>query len=186
MVGWVFAHYALPSLAILLGIGFESVFARLRPPRLRVAASAVLMLLFGAGYLASTQHVMRALRSLPLQETKSAVALMRPVRDPFDPANDRIVTVAWMRTPWYYDPRVHKIRAGAEELRALLRDADATGRTLYVTYTRPPAARRSAGDLVAMAEDPTLFEPIAEFHGFEPRGHMRVFRYRGRGDAGTR
>jgi len=34
-------------------------------------------------------------------------------------------------------------------------------------------------ELVALTLDPTIFEPIQEFYGFEPRGHMLVFRYRG-------
>jgi hypothetical protein len=32
---------------------------------------------------------------------------------------------------------------------------------------------------VRLAEDPALFEKVAEFYGFEPCGHMRVHRYRG-------
>jgi hypothetical protein len=173
-----YALYAVPSLAILLGIGLESVFARVGSPRLRGLATLALMLAFGAGYLASTGHVLQALRAGPIQERKQMVALMRPVRDPFDPANKGILTAAWMRPPWYYDPLVHLPRS-SDELLELMAEADASGKALFVTYTRPRAAHRSAPELTALANDPTLFEPIGEFFGFEPRGHMLVFRYRG-------
>jgi hypothetical protein len=173
-----YAIYGLPSLVILLGIGFETAFARVTAERLRIPLTVGLMLLFGVGYLASTRHVLQALRASPIQETKKAVALMRPVRDPLDPANEEILTVSWMRTPWYYDPLVHKLR-GSGGLTEYLAEADATGKSLFVTYTRPTASARNAPDLVALAQDPALFEPIAEFYGFEPRGHMLVFRYRG-------
>jgi hypothetical protein len=170
--------YAVPSLAILLGIGCETVFARLAAPRLRSLAAVALMATFWIGYVGSTRHVLQALRAGPVQERKQAVSLMRPVRDPFDPANERILTAAWMRPPWYYDPLVH-LPHGPDELVELMAEADATGKSLFVTYTRPRAARRSAPDLVALAQDPALFEPVAELYGFEPRGHMLLFRYRG-------
>jgi len=174
-----YAIYAVPSLAILLGIGIETVFARLTAPRLRSLATVALMATFWIGYVGSTRHVLQALRAGPVQERKQAVSLVRPVRDPFDPANERILTAAWMRPPWYYDPLVHLPR-GPDELVELMAEADATGKSLFVTYTRPRAARRSAPDLVALAQDPALFEPIGELYGFEPRGHMLVYRYRGR------
>jgi hypothetical protein len=174
-----YAIYGLPSLVILLGIGFETVFARVTAKRLRIPLTVGLMLVFGAGYLASTLHVLQALRSVPIQKTKKAVALMRPVRDPHDPANERILTVSWMRTPWYYDPLVHKLR-GQRGLAEHMAEADATGKSLFVTYTRPTATGRNAPDLVGLAQDPALFEPIGELYGFEPRGHMLVFRYRGK------
>jgi hypothetical protein len=171
--------YALPSLAILLGIGCETVFARLAAPRPRHFATVTLMVGFAIGYIGSTQHVLRALRAGPLQETKRAVALMRTVRDPFYPAYQQILTVSWMRTPWYYDPLVHKLRK-QDGLTELMAEADATRKSLFVTYTRPTATGRSAPDLVALAQDPALFEPIGELYGFEPRGHMLVYRYRGK------
>jgi hypothetical protein len=34
--------------------------------------------------------------------------------------------------------------------------------------------------MVAMVADETLFTPVAELWGFEPRGMMRIYRYRGR------
>jgi hypothetical protein len=84
-----------------------------------------------------------------------------------------------MRTPWYYDPLVHKLR-GQRGLAEHMAEADATGKSLFVTYTRPTATGRNAPDLVGLAQDPALFEPIGELYGFEPRGHMLVFRYRGK------
>jgi hypothetical protein len=83
-----------------------------------------------------------------------------------------------MRTPFYYDPRVREL-SNRNELRALMEEADASGKELFLTWTQPVSARKHLPGLVRLAEDPALFEEVAEFHGFEPRGYMLVHRYRG-------
>jgi hypothetical protein len=83
-----------------------------------------------------------------------------------------------MRTPFYYDPRVREL-SNRNELRALMEEADASGKELFLTWTQPVSARKHLPGLVRLAEDPALFEEVAEFYGFEPRGHMLVHRYRG-------
>jgi hypothetical protein len=173
-----YAFYALPCWAILLGIGMETSFARLRAPRTRTLATVAAMALFWATYAVSSHEVLRAMRSTPIEESREAVALMRPVRDPLDPANDRVLTDSWMRTPFYYDPRVREL-SNRNELRALMEEADASGKELFLTWTQPVSARKHLPGLVRLAEDPALFEEVAEFYGFEPRGHMLVHRYRG-------
>lgn len=173
-----YAFLALPCIAILLGIGFESAFARFGEPRMRRAATLGAMALFVAAYAVSTQPVLHALRSEPIQPSREAVALMRPVRDPLSPANDRVLTASWLRTPFYYDPRVQELSERGE-LRALMQEADATDKALFVSWTNPVWARRRLPGLVGLVENPAIFEPIAELYGFEPRGHMVVYRYRG-------
>jgi hypothetical protein len=173
-----YALYALPGCAILLGIGFEALFARLVAPRARTLATLAGMGIFWAAYTVSSHEVLRAMRSTPIQQSREAVALMRPVRDPLDPANDRVLTASWLRTPFYYDPRVRELEY-RDELRALMEEANATGKELFVTWTQPAHTRKRFPSLVRLAEDRLLFEKVAEFHGFEPRGHMLVHRYRG-------
>ena len=56
---------------------------------------------------------------------------------------------------------------------------DASGKELFVSWTQPLSTRKRLPGLVRLAEDPALFEKVAEFYGFEPRGHMLVHRYRG-------
>ena len=59
-------------------------------------------------------------------------------------------------------------------------EADRTGRELYVNFARPSLARKNCPELLEMAERKDLFEPVGTLYGFEPRGLMRVYRYRGR------
>ena len=176
---WYFL-FALPSVVAFVAVGLEAAFAWLRPARSAAAATAAAMALYLAGYAWISQAPRAALRAGSLQPTREAVLLTRPSLDPFDPRQQGIVTVSWSRTPFFYDPWVRTIGT-AEELRALLAEADATGRPLYVNYGRPSLAKSRVADLVAMAEREDLFENVATFYGFEPRGHMLVYRYRGRG-----
>ena len=105
--------------------------------------------------------------------------MTRPSLDPLAEENLDILTVGWQRLPEYYDPNIHEIW-NQEQLLGLLGEADRTGRELYVNYGRPNLARRRYPDLVDLAEREDLFEPVARLYGFEPRGLMRVYRYRGR------
>ncbi len=173
-----YALYALPGLAMLLGIGFESLFGRARSPRARTLATAGAMAVFWAAFAVTTHEIREPMRTLPIQQSREAVALIRPVRDPLDPANDRVLTTSFVRTSFYYDPRVRNLD-DHHELRALMKEADATGKELYVSWTRPLEIRKSAPRILDLAEDPALFAKVAESYGFEPRGHMLVHRYRG-------
>jgi hypothetical protein len=176
---WYFI-FALPSLAMLLAIGVASLFAWVRRPGIAATLGAAAMGLYLAGYAWISHAPRTALRSVSIQPTREAVALTRPSRDPFAPENREITTVSWSRTPFYYDPLVHQI-ASPEQLLDLLEQAKRTGRPLYVNYGRTSTAQRRHPELVALAEREDLFEEVAVLYGFEPRGHMRVYRYRGRG-----
>jgi hypothetical protein len=175
---WYFI-FALPSAVVFVAVGLEAAFARLRPARAAPAAAAA-MALYLAGYAWISQAPREALRAGSLQPEREAVLRTRPSLDPFDPRHEKIITVSWSRAPSFYDPWVHIVES-ADELEALLAEAHASGRPLYVNYGRPHLARGRAPELVAMAEREDLFEPIATFYGFEPRGHMLVYRYRGGG-----
>jgi hypothetical protein len=171
--------FALPSLAICLGAGMEALFSWLRPPRARAALTTAVMLAYLGGYLWLSRDVHMALRSLPIQETREAVLIMRPSLDPHTEENRQILTVSPQNILVHYDPHLHTI-SQEEQLLALLEEADRTGHALYVSYGRPWLVRRKHVGLLAMVEREDLFEPVADLYGFEPRGLMRVYRYRGR------
>jgi hypothetical protein len=62
--------------------------------------------------------------------------------------------------------------------------ADAAGQELFVTFWDPQATRRKRPELTAIARDETRFAEVAQFYGFEPRGHWIVYRYLRRAPAG--
>ena len=70
--------------------------------------------------------------------------------------------------------------ADYRDLLALLEEADRTGRQLYVSAGRPWLGRRNFAELLEMVEREDLFEPVNTLYGFEPRGLIHVYRYRGR------
>ena len=171
--------FALPSVAILAAVGADAVFTRVRPARVGAALSAALLLALISGHVVLTQPVRHALRTRSIQPTREAVLLTRPHLDPFSEENLKILTVSWGRPPFYYDPNVHQI-GSATQLLELMAEADRSGRPLYANLGRPHQAIKRFPDLKALVERDDLFEPVATLYGFEPRGHMEIYRYRGR------
>jgi len=172
--------FALPSLAILLGAGLESCFAWLRSPRTRAAATSVAMLACLGGYLWLSRDVHAALRTHPIQPNREVALTTRPSLDPFAPENREILTASWQGALFgHYDPNLRPISDRAQ-LSALLEEADRTGREFYIAYARPWLSRGEYRELVNMVKREDLFEPVATFYGFEPRGLIHVYRYRGR------
>ncbi len=171
--------FALPSLAILLGAGLESLFARLRSAPARAAATTLVMLTCLGGYAWLSRDVLSALRSAPIQQIREAVLMTRPSLDPFAAENHEILTTGWQGIFGYYDPNFRQV-SEREQLLALLEEADRSGRELYVNYARPWLVHRKFPELLEIVEREDLFEPLATLYGFEPRGMMRLYRYLGR------
>jgi hypothetical protein len=170
--------FMLPVFAAWLGLGLEGLPGWVRRPGTRGALAG---LVAGAylGSFAWLTHAPRAeLRALPLQPIRESVALTRPDPDPFSAQNQRILTASFQAEPIYYDPRVQKI-ATPDELRALMRRADAEGRMLYVNFGRPKLAEARYPALMEMLRQEHLFQELAKLYGSSPRGVRQVYRYRG-------
>ncbi|MCP5060742.1 MAG: hypothetical protein GY937_28940 [bacterium] len=169
--------FALPLLIGLIALGLDRVATLLPEGRIRQVGAAVVMLAW-LGLLAFvSQPARQALRATSLEPVRESVLLTRPTLDPFDPANDAVLTASFERLPDYYDPRVVAVDR-PRELRALMRRADAEGKDLFVNYGRPKLARRRHRQLVKMVGRRALFEPVATLPGFEPRGVRIVLHYR--------
>jgi hypothetical protein len=171
--------FGLPSAVLLLAIGLDGFAAWIRAPRARPAAAAAVLAAYLGAYAFASQPIRSALRAGSVIPAREAVAFERPERDPFDPANERILTVGWLT--WYYDPLLRNVN----DVGAAMAEADATGKTLYVLYSRPELTRRRLPELVALSEDPARFELVKRWYGYEPRGHILVFKYRGGGTGGV-
>lgn len=167
--------FGLPSAVLLLAAGLDGLAAPLRAPRARALAAAGVLAAYLGAYAFASQPIRSALRAASLMPAREAVDLQRPSRDPFDPANERILTVGWLT--WYYDPLLR----GVNDIEAWMAKADATGKTLFLLYSRPELTRKRLPELVALSEDPSRFELVKRWYGYEPRGHILVFKYRGGG-----
>lgn len=169
--------FALPLLLALVAIGLDLVFILLPAGRAQHVGTALVMLLWLGLHGFISQPARQALRSTSLEPIRESVLLTRPTLDPFDPANDAILTASFERAPDYYDPRVLVVER-PRELRALMRRADAEGKALFVNYGRPKLARKRHPRLVEMTERREWFEPVAILPGFEPRGVRIILHYR--------
>jgi hypothetical protein len=171
--------FAVPSVVILFALGVDALRLAVSEPRARRALAALGLAAVLGGYAWFSHGVRASLRANPIQPEREAVLLTRPHLDPFSEENRRITTASFARIPGYYDPRVRWV-GEPRQLRKLMRRADAENTPLFVNYGRPSLASARFPALVALVEDERLFEPVAELWGFEPRGMMRVYRYRGR------
>ncbi|MCP5066006.1 MAG: hypothetical protein GY946_05505 [bacterium] len=169
--------FSLPLLLALVAVGFDRGCALLPEGRIRQGGTALVMLAW-LGLLAFvSQPARQALRGTSLEPVRESVLLTRPTLDPFDPANEAILTASFERLPDYYDPRVVVVDH-PNELRALMQRADSEGKDLFVNYGRPKLARRRHAPLVEMTDRREWFEPVGTLPGFEPRGVRIVLRYR--------
>jgi hypothetical protein len=125
-----------------------------------------------------TEAARSAVRAGSVVPSRESVLLTRPSLDPSDPENARIITASFSRPAAYYDPLVRWVES-VDDLRVLMAEADAGGRTLYVNWGRPDLANQRATELVEFVEQSGRFDEVATLWGFEKRGKRLVYRYRG-------
>lgn len=169
--------YALPGLVALVAVGIVKTTDRLRRlPGGRVMAPAVAISLVAA-YAAVTGGFRQGIVRHPLQQIRESVLACRPTLNPEDPRQAGILTTSFCIPPYLYD--AHLIRAdSANELIALMRNADQTGKTLFVNIGMPWAAREYSPRMWAMISDDRLFSDRREFPGFDTGLDRIVVRYR--------
>ncbi len=173
---WYLIH-GLQGVTALLALGISGA-AALRPrsqPRAPWAIGA--LALFLAGYAVLTGPMRELLRRTEVQPTFVMLEAMgwRPHVDlrrepPF-------LSAGIYGTPRYYDPR-SRVTATPEDLIAMMREADARGMPLYVTYNRAALARKRRPEVFALVARRDLFEPVGSFDGLFPKYRREVLRYR--------
>lgn len=180
--------FTLPGLVLLAAAGFEGLLARLA----RRAPAGARGLLRAGGFVgllgafaALTAPVHAVMREHTFSARRESVLLTRPDLDPNSKANARILTACMVDALEYYDPRSVQLRDG-DDLRRLMRRADAEGLPLFVNTGRMWLAHRRHPEAAALVDDPALFEAVATLHGLVPRLTRHVYRYRGASDGGAR
>jgi hypothetical protein len=167
--------FMVPGLMALAAIGCEFLFSTLPGQRriLALAGAAVLLIFFAFVTHPARRHLMAG----PIQLMRESVLLTRPSLDPHDPRNREILTVATLATPEVYDPNIRRIKTKAE-LTALLREADASGRPLFVNQGYPHMLASEAPELASLISRSDLFETFATLPGMEPMFDREILRYR--------
>ncbi|MBW2240698.1 MAG: hypothetical protein JRH01_01830 [Deltaproteobacteria bacterium] len=175
---WYFVNF-LPSLVSLVALGASWLAARERGQgSLRAIGGGILVvgLVAHAWIGAPARHALRERPYFPLRES---VALTRPNPDPRAAENKEILTASWESVPHYYDPLMHYVRQPGE-LEAIMKEADASDRPLFVNLGRKKMAALHSAEDMALVEDPSLFELLETFPGYKPTRTRYVYRYLGR------
>jgi len=174
--------FALPGLVALAALGLDlAACAVARWHRL----AAPILLILGVGTFALTTQPQRSrLLSHSLQPMRESVLLTRSTLDPYDPGQKEILTAGLNAFPAVYDINVIGLDS-PQKLLDLAREADATGKPLFINYGNQIAAIVDSPRLVAMVEDDRFFEKSATLPGFDPSLTRFVRRYKPGSLAGT-
>ncbi len=180
---WLFLWYlifALPGYLALLALGItwpDGLLEKWRWPHLVRAGLAALCVLLFAGM---TRPKTAVLRSHSKESTRNAVETMRGYTDPTGKrAPGDLLTASFWSEAHLYDPHVRWLKR-APDFAAVLREAHAGGRPLFVTYAHRTNATGSNPTNVMLVDNPALFELVAEFPGLEEAQFThRVLRYTG-------
>jgi hypothetical protein len=177
--------FVLPSLAVLLAVGFFSLVPRRLGPRLAAAVTVVAAAGFLSGHFWLTGAARTALHARSFKPARESVELTRPSLDPHAPGHRGILTLGYRDpVPPYYDPWMQSIEEAAE-VRAFMERADAEGLELFVNFGYLGRIARHQPELLALVEDDERFEKVAVLHGFEPPWTRAVYRYRGGSTGGV-
>ena len=115
----------------------------------------------------------------PIEPCRESAALTRTITNPRHPDYDKdVITVAFAFTSEAYDPGQIKIENG-RELRALMERADKEGKRLFVNFGHKAWAVMYFADIVAIVDDPALFEHTATLPGLFLASTREVYRYKG-------
>ena len=174
--------FILPGVCALVAVGMADSLPTGKSWRIGVIAMSCAML---AGYWYWTQPQRALMMAEPLQPYRDAVLLTRPSLDPNHPGQRDIITACFHAKPLVYDPRIQMIRS-VDEMQALVREADASGKQLYFNIAYPETAKLSEPHLYAYLLKSGLFEHVRELQGMYPELDLDVYRYKGAGSESVR
>lgn len=159
--------YALPGAIACAAAGVAwaaSALGRLPGGRIFAPAFAAFALL---GYWQYTNGFRSWLLHHPLQPMRDSVLASRGTLDPYDTANQKILSASFCIPPYLYD--AHMIRTdSADGLIALCRQADRENKILVLNIGMPWAAKAYSPKMWALFNHPALFENHTRLRGFEP------------------
>ncbi len=184
-ITWYFFFMTLP-LAILAGFGLDtmrqSLWRRVHAPggsRFLRLAAASLVLLPPAAFADLTWPEVSLMRHQAYEDHRGAFLATRGRHEPLrqkEPSN--IHTLYLWRYISLYDPRGDTHVRDAAALRARILQVEAVDGELYIVVGHRRMARWNNPDLMAMVENPALFEPLATFWAPEELHCLHCYRYR--------
>jgi hypothetical protein len=173
-----FAIYSLIPAVAFLAIGLEGLLrALLRGAEARWAVPAGLAAGLAA-YQLALAPLTRILLTFPQAPAREVAEFMAKQETDHPDGVMKLGVGIGGQVPRVYDPFIVEVTS-AEGLLAALEQARAEGRPLYASHGYHAQNSRNYPRLMALLEDPELFEPVARFDGLESEHVYRVLRYTG-------
>ncbi len=155
---------AVPGVVLLMAIGLDAVALRCvrsaagRPVFL--GAAVLIIALTGA-------RTRELLRRYPIEPNREAALLVQPVINPHHPDYQRhVLTAGFLMRNTIYDPGVREF-ATLDQMRTLMDEARESGRDFVVVYGQPGFARQEFPEIMAVLDDPAVFQHLATLPGQE-------------------
>lgn len=176
---WYFCPF-VPGLFLMAAAGAECWLGATVGTARQAMARATLAMTVGLFALITWQP-RQLLRNHAIEPSRESVAVYRKAINPRSPDIDKgVMSGAFRMYTEGYDPAQYRFDT-VEELRALLAEADRTGRSFHVNvgffrFLREQATTKPICDLLM---DTSLFEQEATLHGLLHPTTRHVFRYKG-------
>ncbi len=192
-ITWYFFFETLP-LAVLAGFGLDTIRLWLwrdawfldRESRGWRWALGALVLLPPVAFADLTWPEVGLMRHQAYENHRAAFLATRGRHEPLHSKEpSKVHTLYVWRYISLYDPRGDTHVRDAKALRERIARVEAENGELYVVVGHRKMARRYNGDLMALIEDPRLFEPVATYWAPEELHCLHCFHYRkdGAGEA---
>lgn len=175
---WYFSPY-IPGALALIGVAGTWVGQR----KWGKVVMSMLVVVYGL----MTHHARQVFREHAVEDSRSSVASYREVTNPRHPDIEKdVISGGFVMFTEGYDPALRRFQ-DVTGLKALMEEADRSGKKLFVNVGNLDFVRRSDGtrDITALLEDGQHFELSGVYHGLLPFTTRHVFRYKGSGDAGA-
>jgi hypothetical protein len=172
--------FTLPGIAICAAAGFMGITQWLSrfpvlcsTPHLRAALPVVML-----GLTACSVWPMNvSLMTTASEDFKGAVAATRGRHETFNPKTGTTVATLWLwRFSALYDPRGQIHVRDAPSLTKIIQEVKSTATELYVIVGYRELAERLNAGMLAMLDDPSLFERTRDFQTHQSLHSLTVYR----------
>jgi hypothetical protein len=185
-ISW-YSFFVILPLAVLWGKGGGWLLAlgveRNKHPRTRLCFALALLLPFFADRAALPQ--IQLMDRQPYESCREAFQATRGKHEPWNFSGPSKVRTCYLwRHIYLYDPRADRYVREAADLRQKIQETEADGGELYYVVGMRNMFREAQKDVMAMLEDPQLFEHTHTLWAEEDIHILEIYRYRRKPPAG--
>ncbi|MFV0338904.1 MAG: hypothetical protein ACK5LK_11770 [Chthoniobacterales bacterium] len=169
--------FMLPGFLLVVAVGLQGVCLFLQGVKFPRLLAIAPFFIFLVAYVFFVAPVIGEQISRPANPIRETVLLTRPNLDPYDPAQEKILTGSFSFPPLTYDPNVVYIRS-FQEMIDLMERADREQKPLFINIGNPWSAETYENDRWKLFTDKRLFEQVARIKGWDATLDRIVSKYR--------